>query len=145
MNYQSEKLHVMTVSPLQQLALRMALNEAFKRQAEYLIAAAAAGDTLDGDSMISKFEQQFTSYEICAAGLPSLMSLRYTPHKSLYLTPAAMRYVVDAINNFEPNTMTGGPAQMKAAIENVYPKLKTLINLSSEFTYSMDEIKKAGG
>jgi hypothetical protein len=143
MTQSATKVHVISVTPLQQVTLRITLNEYFRKQCEELLATAGIGGGKAVDPTIGRFDTLFACYQACSAGLPSPVSAKYARTKMLFLGPTAMKYMTEAVNMFsiEDGTLD---AEYREAISNALPTLRSLINTSAGHEYTMDEIKAAG-
>ena len=137
------KVHIISISPIQQVTLRFTLNEYFRKQCEELIATSAAGGTTSVDAVIGRYDHFFACYQACTAGMPSPVSAKYSRTKMLFLGPTAMKYMAEAVNYFSMDNSTL-EQEYKDIMHNSLPTLRSLINTSAGRQFTMKEIKDAG-
>ena len=136
-----EKVHVLGINPVQQMIIRLALTEAFRRQAETLLIEAHNNPSKIHEHL-EMLSYQLEHYETTSAGLPAPINMKNAKTKLVYLSGSAMRYLTDAINTFEPASADVDEDFVKS-VERAFPKVKSLVNTSAMFDYTADDIRRA--
>lgn len=137
------RLHVVTISPIQQVILRLALNDKFRKQCEEIIVRSATDGRSGVESSIDRYDELFSCYQSCTANLPSSTQKAQNRTKLLYLGPSAMRYMVDAMNAFNVEASSVDKDHHET-LAGLVPGLRSLINTASEHNYTTEELKAAG-
>jgi hypothetical protein len=136
-----DTVHVIALTPSQQAVMRLALNDHFKHQADALILETYK-EPNKIQQILEHLSNNFEHYEICSAGLPAPINVKFAKNKLIYLSNSAMQYMLTAVNQFSPSSAEIEDGYADVAM-NVYPKLKSLVNTASKFEYTADDIKKA--
>ena len=140
---QSAKMHVVSLSPLQQVVLRITLNEHFRKQCEELLATAGVGGGKAVEPTIGRFDHVFACYQACSAGLPGPLGAKNARTKMLFLGPTAMQYMSEAVNLYATDR-SSLETEYKDTVETALPTLRALVNISAEHEYTMEDLKAAG-
>ena len=137
-------IHVMSLSPEYQLALRLILSNHFKLQVKFIMDYIIMNPQMTTvDKKWRYISSLFDMYEDISSNFPS--PPRITPNhktKMFMFKTLALTYMNSALKRFDPQDNAGLEEEAIQFIMPLYDDLKKLVEKSMKYEYTVDEIRR---
>ena len=138
-------VHVMSLSPEHQLALRLILNNHFKLQLKFMMEYLILNPQIS--SVTKKWDyikNLFDMYEDLTSNFPTPPRISPTHKTRMFMFKTlALTYMKAALQKFDPEDNAGLEEEAIAFIMPMFDDIKKLVEKSMGYEYTLDEIRRA--